>query len=93
MLTKSSPPAVNPDTHDQGARRPNTNDATRVHTPIASSASATGDPCPPGGSNDASNARAHRKKCPATNSVRDRNRRRQSRTVSPGTPSRSPAPR
>jgi hypothetical protein len=93
VLTKSSPPPVSADTHDHGARRPSTNDATRVHTPIASSASATGDPRPPGGSNQASNARAHRRKCAATNSARDRNRRRQSRTVSPGTPSRSPARR
>src|SRR5207248_3269532 len=44
VLTKSSPPAVSADTHDHGARRPSTSDATRVHTPIASSASATSDP-------------------------------------------------
>ena len=45
MLIANKPPAVNADTHDHGARRPNTSDATLTHTPIASSASATGDPC------------------------------------------------
>ena len=93
MLIASSPPAVSADTHDHGARRPSNSDAIRVHTPIASSASATGEPRPPGGSSEASSARAHRRKCPATNSARDRNRCRHSRTVSPGTPSRSPARR
>ena len=93
VLISKSPPAVNADAHDHGERRPNTSDATRVHTPIASSASTTGDPRPPDGSSEASNARAHRRKCEPTSSARDRNRRRQSRTVSPGTPRRSPARR
>ena len=62
VLSTSSPPAVNADTHDQGERRPNANDATLVHTPIASMASATNDPCSTGGSSDASSARAHRRK-------------------------------
>ena len=93
VLISNSPPAVNADAHDHGDRRPNSNDATLVHTPIASMASATSDPCPAGGSNEASSARAHRRKCAAISSARDRNRRRQSRTVSPGTPSRSPARR
>ena len=43
MIT-SRPPAVNADTHDHGARRPNRSDATLVHTPIASIASAANDP-------------------------------------------------
>ena len=45
MLISSSPPAVSADTHDHGDRRPSTSDATLVHTPIASMASATSDPC------------------------------------------------
>jgi hypothetical protein len=93
VLISNSPPAVNADTHDHGARRPNRNDATLVHLPIASMASAPSDSCPAGGSNVASSARAHRKKCEAIGSARARNRCRQSRTVSPGTPSRSPARR
>lgn len=93
VLTANSLPAVNADAHDHGERRPNRSDATLVHLPIASMASATSDPCPDGGSNVASSARAHRKKCEPISSARDRNRRRQSRTVSPGTPSRSPARR
>ncbi|HSP65761.1 MAG TPA: hypothetical protein VLO10_06190 [Candidatus Deferrimicrobium sp.] len=43
VLTSSNPPAVNADTHDHGARRPNRNDATLVHLPIASIASAADD--------------------------------------------------
>ena len=43
VLISSSPPAVNADTHDHGERRPNRNDATLVHLPIASMASATCD--------------------------------------------------
>ena len=62
LIAKQARPPVNADTHDHGARRPSTSDATLVHTPIASSASATGDPCPAGGSSDASSARAHRRK-------------------------------
>jgi hypothetical protein len=90
VLTANSPPAVNADTHDHGARRPNRNDATLVHTPIASMASAPGDPRPAGGPYEASSAPAHRRKCAAIGSALARNRCRQSRTVSPGTPSRSP---
>ena len=93
MLIANKPPAVSADTHDHGARRPSTSDATLVHTPIASSASATSDPCPAGASSEPSSARAHRKKWAAITSARAPNRRRQSRTVSPGTPSRSPARR
>lgn len=93
MLISSNPPAVNADAHDHGALRPNRSDATLVHTPIASIASATSDPCPAGGSSNPSSARAHRRKCEAINSAREPNRRRHSRTVSPGTPSRSPARR
>lgn len=44
VLISKSPPAVNADTHDHAGRRPSTNDATRVQTPIASIASASGDP-------------------------------------------------
>ena len=44
MLIASSPPAVSADTHDHGGLGRSTNDATRVHTPIASSASLAGDP-------------------------------------------------
>lgn len=62
MLIKSNPPPVSAEAHDHGSRRPSNSDATLVHTPIASSASATGDPCPAGGSNEASSARAHRRK-------------------------------
>ena len=93
MLIKSNPPPVNADTHDHTARRANTNDATLTHTPIASSASATSDPCDTGASDDPSSARAQRRKCAAITSAREQNRSRQSRTVSPGTPSRSPASR
>jgi hypothetical protein len=90
VLIANSPPAVNADAHDHGERRPNRSDATLVHLPIASMASTAGDPCPDGGSNMASSARAHRRKCAPISSANDPNRRRQSRTVSPGTPSRSP---
>ncbi len=93
VLISNSPPAVNADVHDHGERRPNRSDATLVHLPIASMASATSDPCPAGGSNVASSAPAHRRKCQAIGSARARNRCRQSRTVSPGTPIRSPARR
>ena len=62
VLISNSPPAVNADAHDHGERRPSSSDATLVHTPIASIASATSDPRAAGGSNDASSARAHRKK-------------------------------
>ena len=62
MLIANKPPAVNADTHDHGARRPNTSDATLVHTPIASSASPTGEPCQHRRSSAPSSARAHRKK-------------------------------
>ena len=62
VLISNSPPAVNADAHDHGDRRPNRSDAARVHTPIASTASATSEPCAAGGSSDASNARAHPKK-------------------------------
>ncbi len=44
MLIDNSPPAVSADTHDHGGLGPNNSDATRVHTPIASSASAASDP-------------------------------------------------
>ena len=62
MLIAKRPPAVNADTHDHGARGPNTSDATLVHTPIDSSASATSEPADTGGSSDPSSAHAHRKK-------------------------------
>ena len=62
VLTSNSPPAVNADAHDHGERRPNRSDATLVHTPIASIASAASDPRAAGGSNDASSARAHHRK-------------------------------
>ena len=62
MLINSRPPEVSADTHAHGARPPNTSDATLVHTPIASSASAAGKPCDTGGSSDPSSARAHHKK-------------------------------
>ena len=62
MLIANKPPAVNADTHDHGARRPSTSDATLTHTPIASNASATGDPCGTGAISVPSSARAQRKK-------------------------------
>jgi len=62
VLIDNNPPALSADTHDHGPRRANTSDATLVHTPIASSASATSDPCPAGGSNVPSSAHAHRRK-------------------------------
>jgi hypothetical protein len=43
VLIANKPPAVNADTHDHAARRSNTSDATLAHTPIASSASPTGE--------------------------------------------------
>ena len=89
MLITKSPPTVSLDTHDHAGRDPNASDAARVHTPIASSASATGQPRATGSPSAPSSARAHRQKCTAITSARSRNRSRQSRTVSPGTPSRS----
>ena len=62
VLIANKPPAVNADTHDHGPRRPSISDATLVHTPIASNASAAGDPCRTGRSNEPSSARAHRTK-------------------------------
>jgi hypothetical protein len=44
VLISKSPPAVNADAHDHGERRPSNNDATLVHTPIASKAQTTGNP-------------------------------------------------
>ena len=44
MLIHNNPPPVSADTHDHAGRRPNTNDAALVHTPIASNATSTGDP-------------------------------------------------
>ena len=90
MLIANSPPAVNADTHDHGERRPNRSAAALVHPPIASSVSSTGDP--------AASRRIKRsvqrprppQKCAATTQPENPNRCRQSRTVSPGTPSRSP---
>lgn len=93
MLIANKPPQVNADTHDHAARRANTSDATLTHTPTASSASATGEPWGLGVRNAASSARAQLKKCAAIDSARERNRSRQSRTVSAGTPSRSAASR
>jgi hypothetical protein len=93
VLISSSPPAVSADAHDHGERRPNSSDATLVHTPIASMASAISDTEPANGSSEPSSARAHRRKCDTISPASDRNRRRHSRTVSPGTPSRSPARR
>jgi hypothetical protein len=72
VLIASNPPAVNADTHDHGALGPNISDATLVHTPIASTASATGEPCDTGAVSAPSTARAQRKKCAATVSARDR---------------------
>jgi hypothetical protein len=92
VLISSSPPTVNADAHDHGERRPNRNDATLVHPLIASIASAAGDPCPAGGSNTASSARAHRRKCAPISSARAPNRCRQPRTVSPGHPEPVPRP-
>ena len=65
MLIANSPPAVNADTHDHPARRANSSDATLTHTPIASSASTTGEHCDTGAPTVPSSARAHRKKCAA----------------------------
>ena len=59
MLISNSPPAVSADAHVHGERHPSSNDATLVHTPIASKASTTGNPRPAGGSSEPSNARAH----------------------------------
>jgi hypothetical protein len=44
VLIAIKPPAVSADTHDHGGRDRNISDATLVHTPIASSASPTGEP-------------------------------------------------
>ncbi len=89
MLIDNSPPAVSADTHDHGGLERSSNDASRVHTPIASSASPTSESCPTGASTDASSARARRRKCAAISSAHERNRHCQSRTVSQGTSSRS----
>jgi len=63
VLIAKSPPAVNADTHDHGGLDRSTSDANRTHTPIAPSASPASDPSrAAGGSNDASSARAHRRK-------------------------------
>jgi hypothetical protein len=62
VLIDNSLPPLSADTHDHGDRRPSTSDATRVHTPIASSASSTGELPAALGSTAPSNARAHRQK-------------------------------
>lgn len=87
MLIDSNAPPVSADTHDHGARRPNTKTAARVHTPIASTASSSGDPPATAGSTAPSIAHTHRQKCAAISPARPRNRASQSRTVSAGRPS------
>ena len=62
MLIDNSPPAVSADTHDHGGLERKRNDASRVHTPITSSASIASDSCSPGGPTDMSSALAHRRK-------------------------------
>lgn len=84
MLIDNNPPPVNADTHDHGARLPSTKTAARVHTPIASTASANDDPLATAPSSAPSSARAHPQKCAATSSARERNRASQSLTVSAG---------
>ena len=89
VLIHNNHPPVSADTHDHAARRPSTNDAARVHTPIASKASSNSDPPATAGSSAPSSARAHRQKCAATSSARERNRASQSLTVSAGRSSSS----
>ena len=84
MLIQSNLPPVNADTHDHAGRRANHNDAARVHTPIASTASSSGESTAFGSNRAPSNDRAHRQKCAATSSARARNRASQSLTVSAG---------
>jgi hypothetical protein len=91
-LNSNSPPSVNTHADDHSERRPNTSDATLVHTPSASIASATSDPRPADGTSQPSSARAHHGKCAAISCDLDRNRRRQSRTVSRGNPKPLPRP-
>ena len=87
MLIHSNLPPVSADTHDHAGRRPNHNDAARVHTPTASTASTSKGPPATAGSTAPSIARTHRPKCTAINSARPRNRASQSLTVSAGRPS------
>ena len=49
MLIDNSPPAVSADTHDHGGLEHGSNDASRVHTPIASSAAPPATPARPAG--------------------------------------------
>lgn len=84
MLIDNNPPPVSADTHDHAGRPASHNDAARVHTPIASTASANDDPPATAGSSAPSSARAHRQKCAATSSARERNRASESLTVSAG---------
>ncbi len=88
MLIDNNLPPVNADTHDHAGRRANHNDAARVPTPIASNATTSAvAPSATPSTSAPSNARAHRQKCAATSSARERNRDSQSLTVSAGRPS------
>lgn len=88
-MLASNPPPVSRDVIDHTGLGPNRNTAERAATPIASTASPTGVPDGPGGSDPGLNTNAHRLKNPAISPARARNRRNHPRTVEPGTRSRS----
>ncbi len=62
MLIHSNLPPVSADTHDHAGRRVNHNDAARVHTPTASTASTSKGPSAMPSTSAPSSARAHRQK-------------------------------
>ena len=86
-MLHSSAPLVAPDTNTHtDAVGPNRRTAAAAATPIASNASATGDPRDSIGPNDVSNRCANSQKCQRISSARQAKRRNQPRTVSAGTP-------
>ena len=90
-MLDSNAPAVN--AHDHAGRMtPKRNDAARAAKPTASSASTGAEPHSSGNGRPGASTDNQRVKCARTASAQRRNRRRQPRTVSGGTPKRSPTP-
>ncbi len=90
-MLDSNAPAVNAEAHDQAGRMiPRCNVAARAANPIASNASAAFDPVGSGGGRPGAKANNQRVKWARIASAQRRNRRRHPRTVTAGTPRRSP---
>lgn len=84
LVLARSLPALSTDTHDHAGRIPRRSDAARAATPMASSASATGDPAGRSAPRFGSSAWAQALKWAATRAVAATNRRSHPRTVEGG---------